>query len=80
MTYTTLPEDMTKAQESNKAGRRILFYFVAFFALIVAVNTYFIISAIGTHTGTVVDNPYEQGLHYNKLLEEARKNAATTKH
>lgn len=54
-------------------GRRVLIYFVLFFALIAAVNAVFIYTALHTHSGTVTENPYEKGLAYNKTLSASRE-------
>lgn len=49
---------------------------VAMFGTIVAVNFVMARSAIRTFGGTVVDNSYVAGQHYNRYLAEARAQAA----
>lgn len=66
----TVPAD--EKEESRVAGLKVLLMLVAFFLLIAGVNAIFIYKAIATHTGTIVDNPYERGLGYNKTLAAAR--------
>lgn len=46
--------------------------FVAFFAVIIAVNAVFAYYAIHTNTGEVDKHSYEDGLAFNKTLAEAR--------
>ena len=53
-------------------GRFILMCFVAFFALIVVVNSIFIYMALNTHSGVVTQQPYEKGLAYNETLAKAK--------
>lgn len=53
-------------------GTWVLLSFVAFFAVIVAVNAVFITKALETHSGVVVKQPYEKGLAFNEVLETAR--------
>lgn len=50
-------------------GKRVLWYFIAFFALVAAVNAAMVTVAIRTHTGTVTEHPYEKGLAYNKVVD-----------
>lgn len=56
-------------------GRRVFFYFLAFFLLIAAVNAVMVALAIRTHSGLITDHPYEKGLAYNKVVvaEEAQE-------
>lgn len=53
-------------------GTWVLLSFVAFFGVIVAVNTVFITSALRTHSGVITEKPYEKGLAFDDMLEEAR--------
>jgi len=46
--------------------------FVAFFAIVVAVNGVMVAFALGSFTGLTNDNAYRRGLEYNRLLDEAR--------
>lgn len=53
-------------------GRFVLICFLAFFAVIIVVNSIFIYMALQTHSGVVVKNPYEKGLAFNKTLHAAK--------
>jgi nitrogen fixation protein FixH len=53
-------------------GRLVLMCFVAFFAVIIVVNSIFIYMALQTHSGVVVKNPYEKGLAFNQTLQAAK--------
>lgn len=59
-------------EKSRKAGLRVLLAFVLFFLCVAAVNAAFVYEAVETHTGTIVDQPYERGLDYNRTLAAAR--------
>lgn len=64
-----------KTQKSQKllSGKRVFLYFLMFFVSIAIVDAFFVYSAISTHTGVVTENPYEKGLAYNKILEQAKQ-------
>jgi nitrogen fixation protein FixH len=49
---------------------------VAFFAVVISVDTAFLITAYRTHPGQVAPKPYEAGLIYNAELERQRTQAA----
>jgi nitrogen fixation protein FixH len=55
-----------KARELT--GRDVLFCVLAFFAVVFAVNAYFIRVALSTHTGVVANEPYRKGLQYNERI------------
>lgn len=62
------------AKERDKnSGRLILFYFVAFFGVIVAVNAVFITLALDSHSGVIMEQPYEKGLAFNAILDKAKR-------
>ena len=63
---------MMSATVKKSDGRFILLCFVAFFSLIIVVNSIFIYFALQTHSGVVIENPYEKGLEFNKTLEAAK--------
>jgi nitrogen fixation protein FixH len=62
---------VNSSQESVQYGRRVLIYFIGFFALIIVVNSVFIIKALSTHSGVVTENAYRKGLEYNQILKKA---------
>ena len=49
-------------------GRHVLFMVVGFFAVIIAVDGYFMSLAIKTFPGQVSATPFEDGLAYNRTL------------
>lgn len=57
-------------------GKHILFAMIAFFAAVMAVNGYFIYTALRTFPGEDVRRSYLQGLNYNETLAERRAQAA----
>ena len=57
-------------------GRHVLVAMVVFFGLIIAVDTFFIVTAYRTFSGQVASNPYEAGLAFNRTLEQRRREAA----
>ena len=62
-------------QAQRKDGLNVLISFIAFFLLIIAVNTVFITQALSTHSGVITDKPYEKGLAYNDMLAQAKGQA-----
>ncbi len=62
---------MRSGFDYNK-GIWVFWSFVAFFGVIVAVNSVFIYQALSTHSGLVTEQPYRKGLAYNELLDKAR--------
>jgi nitrogen fixation protein FixH len=61
---------------TSRYGYRILWYFVAFFGLIAAVNAVMVTLALRTHTGVITEHAYEKGLAYNQVVEAANAQAA----
>lgn len=51
------------------SGKRVFYYFLAFFGFIAAVNAAMVTMAVRTHSGLVTDHPYEKGLAYNEVVE-----------
>lgn len=49
-------------------GRTVLLYLVAFFAVILAVNVYFMAVAVNTFRGEDDLKPYQEGIEYNQTL------------
>jgi nitrogen fixation protein FixH len=54
-------------------GRHVLIIMVAFFAVVIGTNIVFVRFAVGTFPGEEVDKSYYQGLHYNDVLAEKRR-------
>lgn len=68
-----MTEQTSQPQAKNSTGRTVLYAFLGFFAVFAAVDAFFVYTAVTTNTGVVTENSYERGLHYNDLLDEARK-------
>jgi nitrogen fixation protein FixH len=54
-------------------GRKVLIGMLLFFGLIFTVNGTFFYFAIDSWPGLVTDKPYESGLVYNQILDDAEK-------
>jgi nitrogen fixation protein FixH len=57
-------------------GRHVLVGFLVFFACVFAVNGYFIVRAVSTHTGVVSQEPYRKGLAYNDRIAADERQTA----
>jgi len=49
-------------------GGHVLLALVLFFAVVFAVNAYFITVALSTYSGVVANEPYRKGLRYNERI------------
>lgn len=70
---------MTKtpgARSSVITGRHVLIAVVAFFLVVIGLNTLFTVWAVQTFPGEVSPRAYEDGLAYNRILAERRAEAA----
>ena len=59
--------------DERRSGRLIPWMFVAAFLLVAAVNAIMIIFAETTFTGVTSEHPYEEGVTYDKVLAEGRR-------
>ena len=50
-------------------GGKVLLWLVGFFAVVIAVNVYFIVISVTTFRGEDEQKPYLQGVEYNQTLE-----------
>lgn len=57
-------------------GKHIAIIIVAFFAVVIGVNLVMARAAIRTFGGVVVDNSYVASQHYNRWLDEAKRQKA----
>ena len=57
-------------------GRHVFIALVGFFAIVFAVNAYFIRAALSTHTGVVANEPYRKGLKYNERIAASEQQAS----
>ncbi|MEQ1687654.1 MAG: FixH family protein [Sphingopyxis sp.] len=64
------------AQLHPITGRRVAIWFIAFFGVVIAVNLVMARFAIGSFSGTVVDNSYVASQRYNEWLAAGRAQAA----
>lgn len=71
----TTPEPTVKAPFTVR-GWHVAAAVVAFFAVVIAVDMAFLMTAYRTHPGQVAAKPYETGLIYNAELERQRVQAA----
>ena len=60
-----------KTIRSKPIDKWIPWCFVLFFIVIAVLDGVFVTLAVTTHTGTVTELPYEQGMAYNKTLKKA---------
>lgn len=63
--------EITFPEKSSNYGKRVLLYFLLFFAFVATVDAYFIMKALETHSGVVTENAYEKGLAFNDTLKKA---------
>ncbi len=59
--------DDDQKMQSRKTGFWLLFSLLAFFITFASVDAFFIYKALSTHTGTVSETPYEDGLKLSKI-------------
>jgi nitrogen fixation protein FixH len=55
---------------------KIIYFFFAFFAVVLAVNIFYIYISKKTWRGVTTDDPYRKGLNYNDTLKEVAKQKA----
>ncbi len=55
---------------ADRKPSKIPYIFVVFFAVIIAVNFFYIYLSNKTWRGVVTDNSYQKGLHYNDTLQQ----------
>lgn len=63
-------------QVRKLTGRHVLFAMLAFFGVIIAVNSTFIYLALTTWTGLSTENAYQRGVDYNDVLDAAARQRA----
>jgi nitrogen fixation protein FixH len=54
--------------QKTLTGRHVFLIFAGFFAVVFAVNAYFLRMALSTHSGVVANEPYRKGLRYNERI------------
>ncbi len=68
--------DTPVARHSVITGRHVLFAVVAFFVVVIGLDTLFTVWAVRTFPGEVSPRAYEDGLAYNRILAERRAERA----
>lgn len=68
-------DEPQKTSGMQPRDKWIPWYFVAFFAVVFAVNGFFAYKAVSTMPGVVETHHYEKGLKYNELIASAEKQA-----
>ncbi|MEZ5852273.1 MAG: FixH family protein [Hyphomicrobiaceae bacterium] len=58
------------AERGTITGWHVLLGVIAFFAVVFAVNGYFMYAALSSYTGVVSKEPYRKGLAYNERIAE----------
>jgi len=58
-----------QAKQKELTGRHVLLMLLAFFGVMLAVNTYFTVAAVKTFRGEDVKRSYRQGLDYNRTIQ-----------
>ncbi|KRA64915.1 ferredoxin [Caulobacter sp. Root656] len=76
MTLAAQPLDPSAPSKGRITGWHVLVGVVLFFAVVIGVDTLFIIKAYGSFSGEVASNPYEAGLAFNQTLAQRRREAA----
>ena len=64
---------MTVEEKTPLKKSKIPYFFFIFFAVIFAVNIFYIYLSNKTWRGTVTDDSYHKGLHYDEVIERAKK-------
>ena len=67
---------MSEAMHDPRRGRWIPWVFVGGLLTVVAVNAVLVWYAVSTFTGVTIGRAYEQGRHYDQVLEEAARQDA----
>jgi nitrogen fixation protein FixH len=78
---TVLPSDGAGRRAPEKGERKltgfhVLLMLIAFFGIVGGVDGFMIVRALGTFRGEVAPKPYEQGLKFNKTIQESREQDA----
>ncbi len=63
---------MNATRPCEVRGWHVLAAMLGFFGIVIAVNVYFAVLAVGSFPGEDVTHPYIQGLEYNRTIAERR--------
>lgn len=68
---------MTATREPRKiTGKTVILAMIAFYGVIISVNSLFIFFAIDTWPGLTTEDSYKKGLAYNQTIDAAAKQSA----
>lgn len=70
------PDRPVPSEKGRITGWHVLIAVVAFFGVIIGVDTFFIIKAYSTFSGEVASNPYEAGMAFNHTLAQRQREVA----
>lgn len=76
MTSATQSIAKPPSEKGRITGWHVLIGVVLFFAIVIGVDTIFMVQAYRTFSGEVASNPYEAGLAFNRTLAQRQKEAA----
>lgn len=68
--------DTIDAQTQRRLGRRVLWYLIGGFGIVIAANAALVVFALSSWTGLETTHAYDRGLHYNDVLAAAEAQAA----
>ena len=66
---------MTETIRKPVTGKQVFYWLAAFFLLVIAVNALMAYLGERTWTGLTAEHSYTQGVKYNTVIEEAKKQA-----
>ncbi|WP_193180240.1 FixH family protein [Nisaea sediminum] len=68
--------DLTMNAPTKLTGKHVLFALIGFFAVVIGVNVVFIVVALDSWTGLTTPTSYQEGLHYNNVIQDAEEQRA----
>lgn len=68
--------DVTMNAPTKLTGKHVLFTLLGFFAVVIGVNVVFIFVALDSWTGLTTSTSYQEGLHYNSVIDQAAEQRA----
>jgi len=72
MSRSIFAPDPTPDSGFRLTGRHVLIIFIAFFGVVFAVNAVMMRAALTTFSGLEAENPYKEGLAFNRRLADSR--------
>lgn len=68
--------DLTMNAPTKLTGKHVLFTLLGFFAVVIGVNVVFVVVALDSWTGLTTPTSYQEGLHYNTVIQDAEQQRA----